>query len=161
MFAGSVVAYQLGARERWLGWTDDDTASYECVLSLTRCDQTLAALTPRPTPARSGPTEAICLKLASSCRSQLSSTYCVAESGCAGPGRPDKYRAEVDGPGYCALGLVGEGGTSKGRTVRVPQRRGGEEGAGAGARAENMVKFGEAMLELLLEELEHRDLDGR
>ncbi|TNY19676.1 hypothetical protein DMC30DRAFT_417681 [Rhodotorula diobovata] len=137
VFAGSVVAYQLGARERWLGWTDDDTASYD------------------------GPTEAICLKLASSCRSQLSSTYCVAESGCAGPGRPDKYRAEVDGPGYCALGLVGEGGTSKGRTVRVPQRRGGEEGAGAGARAENMVKFGEAMLELLLEELEHRDLDGR
>ncbi|GAA5842941.1 hypothetical protein JCM9279_004035 [Rhodotorula babjevae] len=134
VFAGAVAAYQLRAREKWLGWTRDDTASYD------------------------GPTEAICLKLATACRSQLDSTYCLAESGCAGPGRPDKYRAEIDGPGWCALGLVSAAG-SKGRTIRVPQEGLGEDGAAA--RAGNMVKFGEAMLEMLLEELEQRDLDGR
>lgn len=41
----------------------------------------------------------------------------------------------------------------------MPQEGLGEDGAAA--RAGNMVKFGEAMLEMLLEELEQRDLDGR
>ena len=93
---------------------------------------------------------AICLSLASSCRAQLGSTYALAESGVAGPGRPDVYRAEIDGPGYCPLALVSEG-REVGRTVRVPQGDGGK------SRAENMVAFAEATLELLLEELHRRE----
>ncbi|BGP51923.1 hypothetical protein JCM10450v2_007883 [Rhodotorula kratochvilovae] len=126
VFAGSVVAYQLKAREAWLGWGKEQTQGYD------------------------GPTEAICLSLASSCRAQLGSTYALAESGVAGPGRPDVYRAEIDGPGYCPLALVSEG-RDVGRTVRVPQGDGGK------SRAENMVAFAEAMLELLLEELQTRE----
>ena len=33
VFAGSVVAYQLKAREAWLGWREEQTAGYECVPS--------------------------------------------------------------------------------------------------------------------------------
>jgi len=35
VFAGAVAAYQLRAREKWLGWTSEDTANYECVPSLS------------------------------------------------------------------------------------------------------------------------------
>ncbi|GAA5824245.1 hypothetical protein JCM3770_004344 [Rhodotorula araucariae] len=106
--------------------------------------------------ATPGPSEAICLSLASSCRAELGATYALAESGVAGPGRPDVYRAEIDGPGYCPLALVSEA-SSVGKTVRVPQ---GDDAAKS--RAENMVAFAEATLELLLDELEKREKeDGR
>ncbi|GAA5917655.1 hypothetical protein JCM5296_005672 [Sporobolomyces johnsonii] len=120
VFAGGVAAYQLAVRKEWLGWTDADTKDY------------------------TGPSEQIVLKLAQSCRSQLKSTYCIAESAVAGPGRPDVYRPEIKGPGYCPLAVVGEG-LEVVKTVEVEQPK---------SRPENMVAFAEAMFEMLIEVVE-------
>ncbi|BGP20108.1 hypothetical protein JCM10213v2_008243 [Rhodosporidiobolus nylandii] len=127
-FAGGVLAYQLGAREKFLEWKQEQTDNYD------------------------GPNEDIVFSLASSCRSQLSSTYSLAESGVAGPGLSPGYRAEIDAAGYCPLALVGEGLPQEGvrRTLKVPQ--GGEK-----SRAENMVAFAEGALELLIEVLEKKE----
>ncbi|GAA6008350.1 hypothetical protein JCM10207_000095 [Rhodosporidiobolus poonsookiae] len=131
VFAGGVQAYQLRAREELLGWSKDEQGVYD------------------------GPTESIVSSLASLCRARLASTYALAESGVAGPGRPDVYRAEIDGPGYCPLAVVGEGLPQEGvrRTVRVEQA----DGVG---RAENMVSFAEKALELLLDVLEAKQAGG-
>lgn len=45
----------------------------------------------------SGPNEAIVLKLAKNLQQSLDTTYCLAESGAAGPTLPKKYRAEISG----------------------------------------------------------------
>ena len=94
----------------------------------------------------SGPTEQLCIKLATNARDALNSDWSVSESGVCGPSRPDKYRAEIKGPGYCAIAVVGPQGHVKSKTI--------DSGlAGPHDRAANMCAFAEALLECLLESL--------
>ncbi|KAI5476533.1 hypothetical protein MNV49_007543 [Pseudohyphozyma bogoriensis] len=96
-----------------------------------------------------GPTTAICLKLASRVRASLQTTYALAESGTTGPSRPAKYRAEIKGPGYCALAIVGPEGVEWEKELEVEQEEGRERG-------ENMVSFAEGALKGLVEVVKAR-----
>jgi nicotinamide mononucleotide (NMN) deamidase PncC len=93
-----------------------------------------------------GPNEEIVIGLASHLRKTLSSTWCLSESGVCGPSRPDVYRADIEGPGYCALAVVGERIASK--EVRVPQPK---------TREENMIAMAEEGLRLLLDTLKAQE----
>lgn len=75
-------------------------------------------------------------------------TWCLSESGVAGPGLAKEYRDELvkDGLGYCAFGLVREGGESWAKEARVSQPR---------KREQNMEAFAEEGLRFLLEHLEN------
>lgn len=85
------------------------------------------------------------VKLATNLRSHLQSTWTVSESGVAGPSRPDVYRAEIEGPGFCPIAVVGPDGFVLSRTVQI-------EGQPR-ERAENMVSFAQEMLQMLLDVL--------
>ncbi|KAK4700827.1 hypothetical protein P7C70_g5419, partial [Phenoliferia sp. Uapishka_3] len=119
-FGGGVVAYSLPSRKSFLGWTDGDTVGYD------------------------GPTEAIVTKLATNVRDALAVTYGIAESGVAGPSRPDRYRSEIRGPGYCALAVVSSGNITT-KTIDVSSQ--------ALDRGGNMLAFAEAGLSALLDVL--------
>ncbi|KIK58331.1 hypothetical protein GYMLUDRAFT_45542 [Collybiopsis luxurians FD-317 M1] len=132
-FQGGMAAYSLESRITFLGWTKEDLENYR------------------------GPTEQIALNLALHLRSTLSSTWCLSESGICGPTRPDVWRKEIKGPGYCAYGLVGGrgvvGAEGKGdasvplqtsKEIDVPQPK---------TREENMVAFAEEGLRFLLDTL--------
>ncbi|GAA6043206.1 hypothetical protein JCM8097_000326 [Rhodosporidiobolus ruineniae] len=131
VFKGGVAAYQLAVREKWLEWQRPD--KYD------------------------GPNEETVADLASSCRRQLSSTYALAESGVAGPGRPDVYRPEITGPGYCSLALVGEGLPEEGVRRTVKPEDNPVEGGKERSRGEWMVVFAEEMLKLLVDVLEEKE----
>jgi len=117
-FVGSVNCYSLPARKAWLGWTEEDDKNY------------------------AGPTEAIVLKLANAARDSLNTTWAISESGVSGPSRPDKYRAEIKGPGYCPIAIVGPDGFSRAKTVLTGLD-------GPDDRAANMVAFAAEALTML------------
>lgn len=96
----------------------------------------------------SGPSEAIVLQLAHHLHRTLGTTYSLAESGVAGPTRPGVYRAEIKGPGYCPIAVVGDGGIESSKTVEVEQPK---------ERAENMVAFAEEVLRAFLEVLQGKE----
>jgi len=124
-FKGSIAAYSLESRIAFLGWTKENLQSYK------------------------GPNEQIVIGLASHLRQSLSSTWCLSESGVCGPSRPDTYRADIEGPGYCAFAVVG-GGEERvvSKEVRVPQPK---------TREENMVAMAEEGLKLLLDTLKAQE----
>lgn len=95
-----------------------------------------------------GPDEQIVIGLASHLRKTLSSTWCLSESGVCGPSRPDVYRAEIEGPGYCAFAVVGDGNRTVSKEVRIPQPK---------SREENMVAMAEEGLKLLLDTLKAQE----
>ncbi|KAF9075680.1 hypothetical protein BDP27DRAFT_1380388 [Rhodocollybia butyracea] len=119
-FKGSMAAYSLESRITFLGWTSDAITNYR------------------------GPDEQIVIGLASHLRNTLSSTWCLSESGVCGPSRPDAYRPEIEGPGYSAFAVVGEGDRVVSKEVRVPQPKN---------REENMVAIAEEGLKFLLDTL--------
>ncbi|KAM0749603.1 hypothetical protein T439DRAFT_326482 [Meredithblackwellia eburnea MCA 4105] len=126
-FRGGVNAYSLPARAAFLDWTEEDTKGY------------------------AGPTEAIVLKLATNVRRRLNTTWAVAESGVAGPSRPDRYRAEIKGPGYCPLAVVGPSGDLT-NSIDVSSQDLDRPG--------NMVAFAKAVLSALLEALKSEQAKG-
>ncbi|KAF5387521.1 hypothetical protein D9757_006594 [Collybiopsis confluens] len=119
-FRGGMAAYSLESRIAFLGWTKKDLEGYR------------------------GPNEEIVLNLASSMITSLGTTWCLSESGVCGPTRPDTYRKEIEGPGYCVYGIVGQGGVRIGKEIRVPQPK---------SREENMVAMAEEGLKFLLDTL--------
>ncbi|KAJ3993409.1 hypothetical protein F5050DRAFT_717747 [Lentinula boryana] len=123
-FKGSMAAYSLESRIAFLGWTRDILNGYK------------------------GPDEQIVIGLASHLRKTLSSTWCLSESGVCGPSRPDVYRPEIEGPGYCAFAVVGEGNKVVSKEVRIPQPKN---------REENMVAMAEEGLKLLLDTLKAQE----
>lgn len=79
--------------------------------------------------------------MAENVREKLGATYCICESGTAGPtGGNTKNRT----PGYVALALAKKDGPSVTREV--------ETGLG-GDREANMVRFAEEGLKLLMDEI--------
>jgi nicotinamide mononucleotide (NMN) deamidase PncC len=61
IYKGGLTIYTLEIRSAFAGWTDDDTKNYR------------------------GPTPDIVSKLAKNVRDKLEATYCIFESGTAGP----------------------------------------------------------------------------
>lgn len=106
--------YTLESRSAFAGWTEQDSQNYR------------------------GPTPEIVSKLATSVRSKLEATYCVCESGTAGPtGGNTRNRT----PGYAAFAVASRGDV---------QTRELETGHGVD-RQQNMTAFALAGLELLSE----------
>lgn len=81
----------------------------------------------------------------------MKTTWSVAESGVAGPTRPDKYRPEIKGAGFCPIAIVGNSGVTT-KTIEVPQPK---------DRSENMVAFAEEVLRTLLEAIKKEDADEK
>jgi len=114
--------YTLPSRLAYTSWSSADTTTYK------------------------GPTPAIVTKLASDTRATLGATYCVSESGTAGPtGGSTRNRT----PGYVALAVVrlvkAKGGEDE---VRVWTK---EVETGSKEREENMVAFAVSALQLVSE----------
>lgn len=98
---------------------------------------------------RRGPDEQLVIGLASHLRKTLSSTWTLSESGVCGPTRPDVYRADIEGPGYCVFAVVGEGESKiVSKEVRIPQPK---------TREENMVAMAEEGLKLVLDTLKAQE----
>ena len=112
--------YTLPSRLAYAGWTDASIAGYK------------------------GPTPAIVTGLAAHTLNTLKSTYCVSESGTAGPTGGDTRNRT---PGYVALAVVKrEGGEGEGTGVRVWTK---EVETGSKEREENMVAFAVEALKLV------------
>ncbi|CAF9933592.1 hypothetical protein IMSHALPRED_009412 [Imshaugia aleurites] len=112
IFKGGLTLYTLESRIAFAGWTQDHVKSYR------------------------GPTEDVVKGLAENVRRTLGATYCVCESGTAGPtGGNTRNRT----PGYVALAVA----TEKGITTKEV-----ETGLG-GDREGNMVAFAVEGLKLL------------
>jgi nicotinamide mononucleotide (NMN) deamidase PncC len=110
-YRGGLTLYTLESRIAFAGWTSENLKSY------------------------SGPTPDIVLGLAEHTRRTLGSTYCVSESGTAGP---TGGKARNRTPGYVALAVVSEKGAST-REVET----------GTSEREENMVRFAVEALKLV------------
>jgi len=124
-FKGSLAAYSLESRIAFLGWTRENLDNYK------------------------GPDEQVVIGLASHLRKTLSSTWTLSESGVCGPTRPDVYRADIEGPGYCVFAVVGEGESRiVSKEVRIPQPK---------TREENMVAMAEEGLKLVLDTLKAQE----
>ena len=81
-YVGGATLYTKKSRELWGGWGAKDLNDYKCVFS----DRGLLARLPIDRPfIRRGPTEDVVAGLASHVRSTLDATYCIGESGTAGP----------------------------------------------------------------------------
>ncbi|KAF6228497.1 hypothetical protein HO133_008227 [Letharia lupina] len=112
IYKGGLTLYTLESRIAFAGWTQDHLKSYK------------------------GPTEDVVKGLAENVRGTLSATYCVCESGTAGPtGGNTRNRT----PGYVALAVATEKATST---------KEAETGLG-GDREGNMVAFAVEGLKLL------------
>ncbi|MCJ1259387.1 hypothetical protein MMC24_007224 [Lignoscripta atroalba] len=112
-YAGGLTLYTLPSRIAFAGWTEQNVRDYK------------------------GPTPQVVAGLAESVREKLGSTYCVCESGTAGPGASGEGRNRR--PGYVALAVA----TASGTVTREV-----ETGLG-GKREENMVAFAVEALTLL------------
>ncbi|KAL8795952.1 MAG: hypothetical protein Q9182_007447 [Xanthomendoza sp. 2 TL-2023] len=114
-YRGGLTLYTLESRIQFAGWTEDDMKNYQ------------------------GPTTDVVSGLAKNVRGRLGSTYCLAESGTAGPAA-----ASGEGgnrmPGFVALAVAMEGGM----VVAVEERTGM-----GGDREGNMVEFARLGLGLL------------
>ncbi|GAB7355400.1 hypothetical protein MBLNU459_g5918t2 [Dothideomycetes sp. NU459] len=111
IYRGGLVLYTLESRVAFAGWTDATLAAYK------------------------GPTPAVVAGLATAVRPKLAATYCVAESGTAGPtGGTTRNRT----PGYVALAVASEDA--------VFTR---EAESGSADRGANMVMFAREALRLL------------
>lgn len=112
IYKGGLTLYTLESRIAFAGWTEETRAAYR------------------------GPTEDVVKGLAENVRRTLGATYCVCESGTAGPiGGSTKNRT----PGYVALAVATETKTCTSEA---------ETGLG-GNREGNMVAFAVKGLELL------------
>ncbi|KAL9073877.1 MAG: hypothetical protein Q9161_002709 [Pseudevernia consocians] len=112
IYKGGLTLYTLESRIAFAGWTQDHLKSYK------------------------GPTEDVVKGLAENVRRTLGATYCVCESGTAGPtGGNTRNRT----PGYVALAVATEQETST---------KEAETGLG-GDREGNMVAFAVEGLKLL------------
>ncbi|KAK3174797.1 hypothetical protein OEA41_002043 [Lepraria neglecta] len=112
IYKGGLTLYTLESRIAFAGWTEETRAAYK------------------------GPTEDVVKGLAENVRGTLGATYCVCESGTAGPtGGNTRNRT----PGYVALAVATEKGTST---------KEAETGLG-GDREGNMVAFAVEGLKLL------------
>jgi Competence-damaged protein len=100
--------------------------------------------------ANRGPSEEIVLNLAKSIRQTLKSTWAASESGVAGPSRPDNYRPEIKGPGYCPIAVIGPDGFE--RTFSIDTGKSGQED-----RPVNMVLFAAEVLKALRDALREAD----
>ncbi|KAF7960827.1 hypothetical protein EAE96_000500 [Botrytis aclada] len=113
VFKGGLTVYTLESRIAFAGWTPETIASY------------------------SGPTPEVVAGIAENVRAKLGSTYCVCESGTAGPGASGEGRNRQ--PGYVALAIATEKGTYK-----------KESSTGLGSDREgNMVAFAKEALAFL------------
>ncbi|CAF9942377.1 MAG: hypothetical protein ALECFALPRED_009717 [Alectoria fallacina] len=112
IYKGGLTLYTLESRIAFAGWTQDNMKAYK------------------------GPTEDVVKGLAENVRETLGATYCVCESGTAGPtGGNTRNRT----PGYVALAVATEKGTS---TKEADTGLGGD-------REGNMVAFAVEGLKLL------------
>ncbi|KAH6669531.1 hypothetical protein B0J14DRAFT_598899 [Halenospora varia] len=112
IYKGGLTLYTLESRIAFAGWTQDHTTNYR------------------------GPTPEIVSGLASNVREKLNATYCISESGTAGPtGGDTKNRT----PGYVALAVASEKGVN---TKEL------DTGL-AGDREGNMIQFAVEALTLL------------
>ncbi|KAF2747002.1 hypothetical protein M011DRAFT_444800 [Sporormia fimetaria CBS 119925] len=117
-YQGGLTLYTLPSRLAYAGWTDANLQNY------------------------TGPTPEIVVGMAEHTRKTLGSTYCVSESGTAGPtGGKTRNRT----PGYVALAVVWEGGKMT-REVET----------GSNDRKGNMVRFAEEGLRLLRDVLKSK-----
>ncbi|MCJ1446586.1 MAG: hypothetical protein MMC23_007091 [Stictis urceolatum] len=111
-YAGGLTLYTLPSRIAFAGWTQDSVKGYN------------------------GPTPDVVKGLAENVRGKLGATWCLSESGTAGPTRSGEGRNRT--PGYVALAVAGESGT----VTR-------EVDTGLEDRERNMVEFARAGLDLL------------
>ncbi|CAD6578151.1 MAG: hypothetical protein ASARMPRED_008554 [Alectoria sarmentosa] len=112
IYKGGLTLYTLESRIAFAGWTQDNMKAYK------------------------GPTEDVVKGLAENVRETLGATYCVCESGTAGPtGGNTRNRT----PGYVALAVATQQGTS---TKEADTGLGGD-------RKGNMVAFAVEGLKLL------------
>ncbi|RDW87716.1 putative competence protein CinA [Coleophoma crateriformis] len=108
-YRGGLTVYTLESRVEYAGWTEADYKDYR------------------------GPTTDIVAGLATNTRTKLGSTYCVSESGTAGPTSPNRP------VGYVALAVASEKGVFK---KELSTGLGGD-------REGNMVAFAVEALTLL------------
>ncbi|KAJ8066235.1 hypothetical protein OCU04_005319 [Sclerotinia nivalis] len=87
VFKGGLTVYTLESRIAFAGWTQEIITSY------------------------SGPTPDVVAGIAENVRPKLGSTYCICESGTAGPGASGEGANRQ--PGYVALAIATENGTYK------------------------------------------------
>ncbi|KAB8304412.1 hypothetical protein EYC80_003815 [Monilinia laxa] len=87
VFKGGLTVYTLESRIAFAGWTQENIAAYN------------------------GPTPDLVAGIAENVREKLGSTYCICESGTAGPGASGKGANRQ--PGYVALAIATEKGTHK------------------------------------------------
>ncbi|KAG9237377.1 hypothetical protein BJ875DRAFT_502773 [Amylocarpus encephaloides] len=114
LYKGGLTLYTLESRVSFAGWTQEMTDAYR------------------------GPTTDIVAFLASNVRAKLGATYCICESGTAGPtGGNTPNRT----PGYVALAIATEKQVFK-KDLRT--------GLG-GDREENMIAFAQEALQFLRE----------
>lgn len=118
MYKGGLTIYTLESRMAFAGWTQSDVDDYN------------------------GPSPSVVSKLAENVRSTLGATYCICESGTAGPNAPVRGTSKSKIPGYVALAVASATGQTKAR------ESGTELG---GDREQNMVAFAVLALELLAE----------
>lgn len=112
IYKGGLTLYTLESRIAFAGWTEETRAAYK------------------------GPTEDVVKGLAENVRKTLGATYCICESGTAGPtGGNTKNRT----PGYVALAVA---------TEKKSWTKEAETGLG-GDREGNMVAFAAEGLRLL------------
>jgi nicotinamide-nucleotide amidase len=113
-FAGGAVVYTLDSRVALAGVTPESVANYQ------------------------GTTPEMLLEMAASLRQRLAATWCIAESGLAGPGPGRTGRP----PGRAVLGVSG------------PVSRSDVIETGIDDREENMVRFTTAALVLMRDALQ-------
>ncbi|KAK5089972.1 hypothetical protein LTS08_005791 [Lithohypha guttulata] len=114
IYKGGLTLYTLQSRIQFAGWNQENIASYK------------------------GPTPEIVAGLAENVRVKLESTYCVSESGTAGPtGGTTRNRT----PGYVALAVAGPAGT---KTSEIDTGKGTD-------REQNMLAFAIGAMNLVKE----------
>ncbi|KAI4123506.1 MAG: hypothetical protein LQ338_005230 [Usnochroma carphineum] len=112
-YKGGLTLYTLESRIQFAGWTEDTKKNYN------------------------GPNKDIVSGLARNVRERLGSTYCLSESGTAGPGASGSSRART--PDFVALAVASkEGVLTEEQTTGM-----------GGDREKNMVEFARLGLELL------------
>ncbi|KAL8918600.1 MAG: hypothetical protein Q9172_005354 [Xanthocarpia lactea] len=124
-YRGGLTLYTLESRIQFAGWTEEHTKNYN------------------------GPNAEVVSELAKNVRERLGSTYCLAESGTAGPAGSGKELNRQ--PDFVALAVASEGGVvAKETTTKV-----------GGDRERNMVEFAKLGLELLKKVIEEKGEDPK